>query len=69
MEYQAWKKAAYYISNTHTDIDFTINTGDITQNGNRESEWLDYYDGRQYLENKEEMFTIGNNDLCGKQIH
>lgn len=69
LEYQAWKKAAYYISNTHTDIDFTINTGDITQNGNRESEWLDYYDGRQYLENKEEMFTIGNNDLCGKQIH
>lgn len=69
LEYQAWKKAAYYISKAHTDIDFTINTGDITQNGNRESEWLDYYDGRQYLENKEEMFTIGNNDLCGKQIH
>lgn len=69
LEYQAWKKASYYISKTHPDIHFTINTGDITQNGNRESEWLDYYDGRQYLENKEEMFTIGNNDLCGKQIH
>lgn len=69
LEYQAWKKSAYYISKTHTDIDFTINTGDITQNGNRESEWLDYHDGRQYLANLEEMFTIGNNDLCGKQIY
>lgn len=65
LEYQAWKKAAYFISEEHPGIKFTINTGDITQNGNRESEWLDYYDGRQFLQNKEEMFTIGNNDLCG----
>lgn len=63
LEYQAWKKSALQISNE--DIDFTINTGDITQNGNRESEWLDYYDGRKYLRGLEEMFTIGNNDLCG----
>lgn len=65
LEYQAWKKSAYHISKAHPNVDFTINTGDITQNGNRESEWLDYYDGRQYLRSKEEMFTIGNNDLCG----
>lgn len=65
LEYQAWKKAALTISKQHPNIDFTINTGDITQNGNRESEWLDYYDGRQFLRDKEEMFTIGNNDLCG----
>ena len=45
---------------------FTINTGDITQSGNRENEWLDYYEGREALRGKEEMFTIGNNDLCGK---
>ena len=64
-EYQAWKKSAYCISNTESDYCFTINTGDITQSGNRENEWLDYYDGRQYLNDKEEMFTIGNNDLCG----
>ena len=65
LEYQAWKKAAYFISQRHSGAKFTINTGDITQNGNRESEWLDYYDGRQFLSDKEEMFTIGNNDLCG----
>lgn len=65
LEYQAWKKAAYFISQRHSGAKFTINTGDITQNGNRESEWLDYYDGRQFLFDKEEMFTIGNNDLCG----
>lgn len=67
LEYQAWKKAAIEIEDAHPNIDFTINTGDITQNGNRESEWLDYYDGRECLRDKEEMFTIGNNDLCGVQ--
>jgi len=27
---------------------------------------MDYRDGRKYIEDKEEMFTIGNNDLCGR---
>lgn len=67
LEYQAWKKSAKTIFAKHPDIKFTINTGDITQNGNRENEWLDYYDGRQFLQSFEEMFTIGNNDLCGVQ--
>lgn len=62
-EYTAWKKASYMIKDQ--DFNFIVNTGDITQSGNRPSEWLDYYDGRQYLRDKEEMFTIGNNDLCG----
>lgn len=47
-EYQAWKKSSYMISKEQ-NIEFTINTGDITQNGNRVSEWLDYYDGREYF--------------------
>lgn len=64
-EYQAWKKSAHCINRQETDFKFTINTGDITQSGNRENEWLDYYDGRQYIRDTEEMFTIGNNDLCG----
>lgn len=34
-EYQAWKKSSYMISKEQ-NIEFTINTGDITQNGNRE---------------------------------
>lgn len=64
-EYQAWTKAAYAISKNHPNIHFTINTGDMTQNGNRENEWLDYYNGRKSLQNVEDMVTIGNNDLCG----
>ena len=64
-EYQAWTKAAYAINNNHPTIQFTINTGDMTQNGNRENEWLDYYNGRKDLNNIEDMVTIGNNDLCG----
>lgn len=64
-EYQAWKKSAYCIKTNELNYNFIINTGDITQSGNRESEWLDYYNGRQYLRDKEEMFTVGNNDLCG----
>lgn len=67
VEYQAWKKTAYWILNNEKNYNFTINTGDITQSGNRPSEWLDYYDGRQYLRDKEEMFSIGNNDLCGHE--
>ena len=66
-EYQAWKKSSYMISKEQ-NIEFTINTGDITQNGNRINEWLDYYDGREYLNNLPEMFTVGNNDLCGKEF-
>lgn len=64
-EYQAWKKTAKVISELESPM-FLINTGDISQSGNRENEWIDYYDGKQYLSGLEEMFTIGNNDLCGK---
>lgn len=66
MEYIAWKKSASFIAAEENESLFTINTGDITQSGNRENEWLDYYEGREALRGKEEMFTIGNNDLCGK---
>lgn len=67
MEYLAWEKSAKLIADRNNNIKFTINTGDITQNGNRENEWLDYWEGRKHLAGKEEMFTIGNNDLCGVQ--
>lgn len=62
-EYQAWSRSADEISSE--TFDFIINTGDITQSGNRVNEWLDYYNGRKPLEKYPEMFTIGNNDLCG----
>ena len=46
MEYIAWKKSASFIAAEENESLFTINTGDITQSGNRENEWLDYYEGK-----------------------
>ena len=41
-----------------------INTGDMTQNGNRLGEWLDYFQAKcPEMNNIVEMATIGNNDL------
>lgn len=70
VEYQAWTKSAdaiylNEIKNNDNPIKFIVNTGDITQNGNRVNEWMDYYNGRDSLKNVEEMFSVGNNDLCG----
>jgi len=62
-EYQAWKNSAEIITKTE-DFDFTINTGDIAQSGNRVNEYLDYYNGRLSMSDKEEMYSVGNNDLC-----
>lgn len=64
-EYTAWWKTSYMINKTEKNYNFFINTGDITQSGNRANEWLDYYQGKKYNIDKCEMFTIGNNDLCG----
>jgi Calcineurin-like phosphoesterase len=64
-EYQAWTKAAFAIKEHHPNVHFIVNTGDATQNGNRENEWLDYFKGREQLPGIEEMYSIGNNDLCG----
>lgn len=71
-EYVAWKIVADYINSTSFDknsnnysFDFTINTGDMTQNGNRVSEWLDYYNcGKSIFLHSEQMNTVGNNDLA-----
>jgi hypothetical protein len=64
-EYQAWTKSVWAMCQNFSP-NFTINTGDATQNGNRENEWLDYFAGRDtFLEGVEEMYSIGNNDLCG----
>lgn len=43
-----------------------INTGDVTQNGTRVNEWLDYYlAGYDLFKQFEHMSVVGNNDLCG----
>lgn len=46
-------------------IPILINTGDMTQNGTRINEWLDYYNGGHILfDHLEQMNIVGNNDLC-----
>ena len=68
-EYQIWKDAAKYIKD-NVGFNFVVNTGDITQNGNRVNEWLDYYDARELsFEGIEEMTVIGNNDLCPANLY
>ena len=67
-EYQVWKYTADYIAENH-NTQFLINTGDMTQNGNRMNEWFDYFNGKTALNNLEEMATIGNNDLCPKVVY
>ena len=46
-----------------------INTGDMTQNGNRINEWLDYEAGRASLYDIAEMVTVGNNDLTPANVY
>lgn len=63
-EYMCWHKSAYLISQQHNNIDFTINTGDMSQSGNREFEWIEYYRGKRHFGyGIPEMPIIGNNDL------
>ena len=51
-------------SNGSNRFEFLLNTGDMTQNGLRPSEWIDYYNCGQYITNIAQMNCVGNNDLC-----
>ena len=73
IEYQCWAAAAEEVNNTiesalandNTIMPVLINTGDMTQNGTRINEWLDYYNGGHCLFNHlEQANLVGNNDLC-----
>lgn len=73
IEYQVWAAAAKKLNDKiNTDcaasniIPILINTGDMTQNGTRINEWLDYYNaGKCLFTHLEQMNVVGNNDLCG----
>lgn len=73
IEYQVWAGAAKELNKKiNADaaaehiIPILINTGDMTQNGTRINEWLDYYNAGKCLFNHlEQMNVVGNNDLCG----
>ena len=69
-EYETWGVTSEFIkadAEAHPEnaYEWQMNTGDQTQNGNRLNEWLAFYRcGKNFYKNIEQMFTIGNNDLC-----
>jgi hypothetical protein len=71
IEYQAWAAAAKKVNQkiqedqaSENIIPILLNTGDMTQNGTRINEWLDYYKAGQCLfDHLEQMNVVGNNDL------
>lgn len=73
-EYETVKLTSEFIKKDSKDnnynFDFIVNSGDITQNGNRLHEWINYFNNREEIFNdKEVMYTVGNNDLCPADIH
>ena len=71
-EYETWKSCSDFISNKRSTqgYDWCLNTGDETQNGNRINEWVDYYDcGNSIYKDVEQVFTVGNNDLCPLNVY
>lgn len=72
IEYQVWAAAALKLNEkieadcaAEHIVPVLINTGDMTQNGSRINEWLDYYNaGKCLFSHLEQMNCVGNNDLC-----
>lgn len=52
-----------------SDYEFVVNTGDICYNGSRPNEWIDYFDGYEPMDDREEMLCVGNNDLAPIQMY
>lgn len=77
IEYQVWAAAADKLNEKITSeceseqiIPILVNTGDMTQNGTRINEWLDYYNaGINLFKHLEQMNVVGNNDLCNTNIN
>ena len=70
-EYQAWRWASKFIENNESeeDWDFSLNTGDISQNGLRPFEWRYYYKYTNINKEKPHMLVCGNNDLAENKIY
>lgn len=77
VEYQVWTAAAdkldeKIVSECESEqiMPILLNTGDMTQNGTRINEWLDYYNGGLSLfKHLEQMNVVGNNDLCNTNVN
>lgn len=71
-EYETWRVSAEFIDADREEnpFEWCLNTGDQTQNGNRFNEWIDYYTGGQSIyRDTEQMYTVGNNDLCPIDVY
>lgn len=75
VEYQVWAAAANKLiekikaDQSSNIIPVIINTGDMTQNGTRINEWLDYYNACfPLLKEYEHNAVVGNNDLCNTDV-
>lgn len=77
IEYQYWAACADKINDIiNTDLQndpslvpVVLNTGDMTQNGTRINEWLDYYNaGKVLFDHLEQMYCVGNNDLANTDV-
>ena len=72
-EYDMWDEAFkgikhYEYTNGVPNFDFHMNTGDMSQNGNRYFEWKYYFDyADDTVKNMPHVCTIGNNDLVEKK--
>ena len=72
-EYKMWDEAFKRIKHYEytagvPNFDFHLNTGDMSQNGNRYFEWKYYFDSADdTVKNMPHMCTIGNNDLVEKK--
>lgn len=65
-EYQVWRRTANIIR-AQFNPQFTIDTGDMTQNGNRLSEWLDYNTGIESLSQGEKLsFKFGGREITNE---
>ena len=67
-DYEAWRWASKYIEDHENpdDYDWVLNTGDISQSGNRSFEWRSYYKFPRFLREKCHILCCGNNDLFDK---
>ena len=68
-DYEAWRWASKYIEDHENpdDYDWVLNTGDISQSGNRSFEWRSYYKFPRFLREKCHILCCGNNDLFDKK--
>lgn len=84
LEYQVWNNVAEDLDKTikfqcgsnieekkqKKIVPILVNTGDMTQNGTRINEWLDYYNaGISLFRHLEQVNVVGNNDLCDTDIN